>query len=394
MTKPKIVLLGATTRHPVGGVVWLAIQYLEGFRRLGFDPYYVEAHACPPYMFMLEEGDFGSVRAAKFISELMERFDFQDRWAYHALHHDGQCYGMSKTQLNELYRSAALLINVHGATNPLPEHIATGRLVYLNTDPVLTEMRLLYDRPAIEEMLRAHFAVFTWGLNYGRPDCEVPVSPEFEFHPSPPPVVTDFWNRSEEGGRRFTTVGNFRQNVRYNFGGRIYEWTKDVEFQKFLGVPRCFSSRWSTGPNEYFELALAKFTDEDKALFESKGWFVRDALSFSTSIDAYRDYIIQSRGEFTVAKDLNISTRSGWFSERSATYLAAGRPVITQETGFSNVLPTGTGLFGFSTVEEIVDAVRTIRSDYSRHCKAALDIAREFFNYDVVLGNMTKVLDV
>src|SRR6266496_1407266 len=100
---------------------------------------------------------------------------------------------------------------------------------------------------------------------------------------------------------------------------------------------------------------------------------------------SYRRYIAESRGEFTVAKDQNIRLKSGWFSDRSATYLAAGRPVITQETGFSNILPTGEGLFAFSTMEEIVQAVECIDADYERHRRAAHALALEYFNYEVVL---------
>src|SRR6266496_228825 len=103
---------------------------------------------------------------------------------------------------------------------------------------------------------------------------------------------------------------------------------------------------------------------------------------------SYRRYIAESRGEFTVAKDQNIRLKSGWFSDRSASYLAAGRPVITQETGFSNVLPTGQGLFAFSTLEEILEAVASINSAYDRHCRAASTLAREYFRSDVVLKRM------
>jgi hypothetical protein len=143
-----------------------------------------------------------------------------------------------------------------------------------------------------------------------------------------------------------------------------------------------------------FELALASYEPEDRTMLESHGWIVSDAMSFSPDLDLYRSFIGESRGEFTVAKDQNIRLRSGWFSERSAQYLAAGRPVITQETGFSNVLPTGTGLFGFSTMEEIVDAVHRINADYPAHCRRAREVAEEFFDYRKVLPPMLAELGV
>src|SRR5947199_4875353 len=123
-------------------------------------------------------------------------------------------------------------------------------------------------------------------------------------------------------------------------------------------------------------------------MLEAQGWRVREGLSMSRDVDVYRDYIVRSRGEFTVAKDQNVRLRTGWFSERSATYLAAGRPVVTQETGFSDALPTGEGLFAFSTMDDIVAAVECINADYHRHSKAATDIAREYFDSDVVLGRL------
>src|SRR5205823_13901111 len=140
--KPKIVLLGMMSKMPVAGNMWLVIQYLVGFRRLGYDPYYVEAHGITPTNLMRGEDDDGAARAAAFIAGVMQRFDMGDRWAFHALYPESRYYGLSETQLRELYRSAALLINLHGGTEPLPEHTATGRLVYVETDPVEVEIEL------------------------------------------------------------------------------------------------------------------------------------------------------------------------------------------------------------------------------------------------------------
>ena len=119
------------------------------------------------------------------------------------------------------------------------------------------------------------------------------------------------------------------------------------------------------------------------------GWALRDPLAVSRTLDSYRAYIQRSRGEFSIAKHAYVVSRSGWFSDRSATYLAAGRPVVTQETGFSNVLPTGRGLFAFSNMDEALASIESINSDYAAHRKAASEIAREYFSHEVVL---TKLL--
>ncbi|MDQ6860275.1 MAG: hypothetical protein M3032_03855, partial [Verrucomicrobiota bacterium] len=162
--------------------------------------------------------------------------------------------------------------------------------------------------------------------------------------------------------------------------GEVYYWSKHWEFMKFLDLPKL--------THERFELALSSYEKADQELLESHGWRVAHALDFSGEMDAYRDYICSSRGEWTVAKDQNVRLRSGWFSDRAATYLAAGRPVITQETGFSNVLPTGCGLFAFSTRDEIVSAVGEIRGDYARQSERAIEIARAYFEAATVLSKL------
>src|SRR4051812_7910663 len=166
LRRPKIVLLGMMTKIPVAGAVWGTMQYLIGFQRLGYDVYYVEAHARTPSMLMENDDDDSSALAAAYIDKVMRRFDLGDKWAFHALHDDGRCYGMSETQLKQLYRDAALIINYHGATVPLPEHSATGRLVYLETDPVELEIELYDQNPEAIAFLEPHVAFFTWGLNY------------------------------------------------------------------------------------------------------------------------------------------------------------------------------------------------------------------------------------
>ncbi len=385
-SRPKVVVLGMMSKMPVAGIVFITIQYLLGLKRLGFDPYYVEAHARTPSSFITDPESDGSSLAAAFIADVMHRFDLGDQWAFQALHDDRRCFGMSEEALATLYRSAALILNLHGGTTPLPEHYETGRLVYVGTDPVEVEIQIANGVEQTIEYLAPHCAFFTWGENYGRDDCLMPVSERFEFVPTRQPVVLDLWTPFRDGAAdTFTTIGNWRQPWReIVYRGEVYHWSKHHEFMKFIDLPIRTGKR--------FELALSSYEDEDRRLLEDNGWLVRDSLSFSTDVDAYRAYIGQSRGEFTVAKDQNVRLRSGWFSDRSATYLACGRPVITQETGFSNVLPTGEGLFGFSTMEEIEDATARIDADYQRHSAAAERIARECFDYRVVLGGMLEHL--
>lgn len=382
--KEKIVVLGMMARHPVAGVIWQTLHYLIGFERLGYDVYYVEAHGGHPSMFSRSKGEDASARAASFIAEVMKRFGLGDRWVFQALHSDGRCYGMSESQLRDLYRSAHLIINLHGATQPLPEHYETGRLVYLETDPVALQIELYEERKETIQFLEPHCAFFTFGENYGRNGCRLPVSEQFRFHPTRQPVVLDFWDRDGSGdARAFTTIGNWQQSWReIKYQGEIYHWSKHFEFMKFLDLP--------TLTSQEFELALSRIDEADKKMLEGKGWRIRSALDLSMDIEIYRRYIFDSRGEFTVAKDQNIRMQTGWFSDRSATYLAAGRPVITQETGFSQIFPTGHGLFAFSTVEEVMQAVESINSNYAHHCRAAYALAHDYFHSDLVLRRLLE----
>jgi hypothetical protein len=380
---PRIVLLGMMTRMPVAGNVWLVAQYLEGFRRLGCDVYYVEAHGITPTKLMSSPEDDGSAQAARWLGAMMERFGFADRWAYHALHDDGRCYGIAEARLRELYRTADIIINLHGGTVPLPEHSETGRLLYLETDPVELEIELHDGDEKAIEFLAPHRSFATWGLNYGADDCRVPLPEDLRYRHSPPPVILDFWEEPGRApGERFTTIGNWRQPGRVVLDGETYFWSKHLEFRKFIKLPKHTSQR--------FELALSSSSmrEGDREKIERYGWIIRDALEVSIDPDIYRDYILGSRGEFTVAKDQNVRLRSGWFSERSAQYLAAGRPVITQDTGFGSYLPTGEGLFAFNTMEEILDAVERINDEYGRHSAAARELARTHLNYDVVLPKL------
>ena len=380
--RPKLVVLGMMSKMPVAGVVWQTVHYLLGFARQGYDVYYVESHARTPSMLMHSDREDSSALAAGFIRDVMHRFDLDGRWCFHALHADGSYHGMSESQVKALYRDAALIVNLHGGTQPRPEHAATGRLVYLETDPVQLQVELHDGRPETLEFLEPHSAFFTFGENWGRPDCRLPVDHRFPFHPTRQPVVLDLWH----GGRDtplapFTTVANWRQQWRdVTLDGQVYGWSKDQEFRRFLELP--------TRTGEIFELALASCGDEDRAELESRCWRVRDAEELSWDLDLYRDYIRTSRGEFTAAKEQNVRLRSGWFSDRSATYLAAGRPVITQDTGFGATLPTGAGLFPFSTLEEAAEAVGRISTDWTAESRAAREIAEEFFSDRIVLGRL------
>jgi GT2 family glycosyltransferase len=378
---PAIVVLGMMTQHPVPGVIWQTIHYLLGFRRLGYDVYYAEAHFSPRHVFHDSTAD-----AVTFLDGVMRRLGLAGFWAYHALHEDGACFGMSIERLRRLYREADLVINLHAATLPLPEHYAGGRLICLETDPVEVQVQLAgNDRDAIE-FLKPHMAFFTFAENYGNPGCGLPQSELFDFRPTRQPVLGDLWEPEAQGAASaFRTVANWRQRGRdLVFQDQLYTWSKHHEFLKFLELPRL------TGA--HFQPALAKIDEPESALLHEHGWDVCDALAFGQDTEAYRAFIQGARGEFSVAKDQNVRLRTGWFSDRSATFLASARPVIVQDTGFGCSLPTGEGLLPFLTLEEAVEAVARVAADPDGHGRAAAELAREYFSYEVVLGDLLDEL--
>jgi GT2 family glycosyltransferase len=376
--QPKITVLGIMSTMPVAGVVWQTLHYLVGLRRLGCDVHYVETHGRLPAMLMSSEHDDGPARAASFIERMLRPFDMGDRWAYVHLDCDRRDLGMSRRRLQDLYASSDIILNLHGGTEPLDEFARTGRLVYLETDPVQLQVELAAGERYTTDFLEPHCAFFSFGEKIGADSCTLPAPERFAFVATRQPVVLDFWPPAEGDGRKFTSIGNFRQAGReVSFAGDHYTWSKHHEWEKVLDLPR------RTGRE--MELALSRCWPEDRRRLEGFGWSVVDALAISMDMDPYRRYITHSHAELTVAKDQNVRFRTGWFSDRSATYLAAGRPVVTQETGFSEVLPTGRGLFAFSTAQEAAEAFDAIDADYAAHRRGAVDIAREFFSADVVL---------
>jgi hypothetical protein len=293
----------------------------------------------------------------------------------------GAVHGIDPARLRELYRSAAVVVNLHGGTIPSEDHASGGPLVYLETDPCRLQAEIAEGRPETLAFLAPHSTLFSFGERYGMAGCGLPITAGFTFLPTRQPVVVDLWEGAAAQGDTFTTVGNWRQRWRdVTIDGEPYTWSKHHEFARVLDLPARTGAR--------LELALAGYRPSDEAVLTRAGWHVRTASSISADPDTYRSYVAGSLGEFTVAKDQNVRLRTGWFSDRSATYLAAGRPVITQDTGFGDVLPVGEGLLAFSTVEEAAAAVAEVEADPIRHGKAASAVAREHFEATSVLRHL------
>jgi len=390
--KPVLVVLGILGVSPFAGVAWQVLHYLEGFRRLGYDVYYVEDSGVWPYDVEQQTVTSDCRYTVNYIARLMDWWGHPDRWAYRARYIGEQVYGLSQTQITNLFKRAEILINLCGATEFRPEHLKVPVRIYLETDPVLPQIEIAQGRQSRISLLQSHTHHFSFGENLGGRDCRVPMTP-FNYRPTRQPVVLDWWEASEsfsQSRQRFTTVSSWHQSQNdIEWNGEMYRWSKDYEFLKFIDLPV-----WIEQP---LELALASAGTDMAVPFpeavdrlKSHGWEIVDAVDLSKSILPYRDYILGSLGEFTVAKDQNIRLRSGWFSDRSACYLAAGRPVITQDTGFGSFLPTGEGLFAFSVMADLVAAFEAIDADYEKHQRAARAIAEQYFRAETVLAKLVE----
>ena len=380
-----VVVLGLTSYTPIAGVSWQTVQNLEGLRRLGFDVYYVEDHEYWPYDPVAHAHSDDCTNTVRFIAGLMERFGFGDRWAYRDVA-SGGVFGLSERRLDDLLGSADLLVNLTGSTVLREAHLQVPVRLYLETDPVLAQIELAGGNERTRGLLAAHTHHASYGANFGAPDCRVPAS-DFTFIPTRPPVVLDWWEPvGADPAAPFTTVGSWEQTFKdVEFEGEHYTWSKHHEFLKLIDLPGRAPRR--------LELALSIGDHEAEAMLREHGWSVVDGAAVSATLESYRDYVRASWGEFTVAKDQNVRLRSGWFSDRSACYLAAARPVVTQETGFSNVLPTGAGLFGFDDADGALAAFEAIEADPEGQRRAARAVAEDHFRAETVLGALIAVVE-
>lgn len=378
----KVIVSGILFWYPLAGVTYQFLHYLIGLRNLGYDVYYIEDSGRWVYDPVARSITGDAWPNVSRVVKTLEAHGFAGKWAFRGAYPNGPCYGLRESQIFALYREADALLNVTGAQEIRDEQQAIKQRIYVESDPFSAQVKLHNGDPKVRALLDAHHAFFSFGENLGQPDCDVPL--DRTWLPTRQPVATELWSpAAASSGSAYNTITTWHNDGKgVEYRGEVYHWTKDREFVRFLELPE-------RRPEQQFELA----TDADanaRALLESRGFRVGEGVSVSASVESYRDYICGARGEFTVARDQYVRPKTGWFSDRSACYLAAGRPVITQETGFSKFIPSGRGLFAFETLDDVLAAVDAIESDYAAHSKAALEIAREYFAAERVLGSLME----
>ncbi len=382
LPKGKIIVFGILFWYPLAGVTYQFLHYLLGLRRLGYDVYYVEDSGRWIYDPRINDLSPDASANVAAIAPILEAHGLAGRWAFRGVYPGGQCYGMEEEAILRLYREADAFLNVTGAQDLREEHLACPRRIYVESDPFPMQVRAATGDQSTLATLSHHDTLFSFGENLGAPDCDLPTT-GYSWLPTRQPVALDLWPAGTPRDRgTYTTITTWRnqgKDIYYN--GSTYYWTKDREFEHFLDLPA----------RRPVQLELATSVDDDvRQRLLRHGWGQVSSLAISRDLARYHEYISGSRGEFTIARDQYVRPNTGWFSDRSACYLAAGRPVITQETGFSKYLPSGKGLFGFRTMDDVLAAIDTIESDYEGNCRAAREVAEEYFAADKVLSSLMQ----
>jgi hypothetical protein len=377
------VVAGSVAQRPGnGGHTWVFLQYLLGFRKLGWDVLFLDR--LEPEMCTDSHGRPAAVEDSlnvAYLDRVFRAFGLGDRYA---VFHEGGTVGLTRAQVLEEFERAALVMNVNGFFEDEEVLSRAPLRVFFDIDPGFAHM---WRALGLHDAFGGHDTYVTVGESVGQPECTIPTG-GLDWITTPQPIVLDEWPASPTRGRAFTSVGSWRgpfgpiefEGVTY--GLRVHE------FRKFAELPRRVS--------EPFEIAL-DIDDADASdveLLRSGGWSLSDPGEVAADPWSYRSYVQGSSAELMVAKNIYVESRSGWFSDRSICYLASGRPVLAQETGFSRHHPVGEGLLAFSTLEEAVDGVERIAREYEQHSRAARRLAEERFESGRVLGGLLANLGV
>lgn len=384
----RAIVTGMIGTYPVGGVAWDYGQYALGLEKLGYDVYYLEDTGCETYDAVKGEYCEDCSSNVRFLRESLAHLSptLGERWHFRAM--DNSTHGIAAGEFHKIVASADLFLNVSGGTLLRDEYMKCPCKVLIDSDPGWNHF---VNYPNWDKSpgwqgthgFRGHDHFFTYAERIGTPECNLPQL-DIRWHPTRPPAVLDCWSADNAGGQKWTTVmtwNNFRKPVEYE--GQLYG-TKEMEFPKVESLPRLLTSL-------PFELAVGG-NGAPVTRWREIGWQVVDSHAVSQTVDGYREYIQQSRGEFSVAKNLYTATHSGWFSCRTVCYLAAGRPCVVQDTGFAASIPTGEGLLAWSTLDQARRGIEQVESNYSFHQRRAREIACEYFDSRRVIGEILSTV--
>jgi hypothetical protein len=373
----RIIVTGLIAQYPLGGVSWDYLQYVLGLARLGHDVFYFEDTGQWPYNPTEGGVATGCEFNVGYLRDVMARYGLEQKWAYR-FPWQSQWFGLADCEREEVIASADLLINVSGSLAHPEEYRNVSKMVYIDSDPVFTQIKLARGQADFRKLVGVHDVHFTFGEAIGN---SLP-SAEIAWRPTRQPIVLSEWTNKGRQHDAFTTIMNWTSYKPVSYQGRTYG-QKDVEFERFIDLP-------SRVPQAQLEIAVnaGKTRRTPRQLLKNKGWHVVDPDVVCPDMDSYRNYIESSTAEWSVAKNGYVTGQAGWFSCRSACYLAASKPVVVQDTGFTAILPCGEGILPFRTMAESVAAIQSVESDYERHSRAARAIAEEYFDSGKVLQKL------
>jgi hypothetical protein len=385
----QIVVTGLIATYPLGGVSWDYLQYIQGLHLLGHNVFYLEDTG--NWVYNPELGTF--TEDCSFNLQYLDAVltfavgpGTRRCWSFRSP--IGEYFGLTEREIETVCNQADLFINVSGSCWLRDRYQGCARKLYIDTDPLYTQHQLeamrrgtaTTDQAYSVNLIRNHDLFFTFAENISDPSCCIP-SCGLTWHTTRQPIVLENWPFTfTPTAPALTTVMSWKNDVTLpSIGGETYGG-KDVEFLKFMHLP----SRVSVT----MEIALSGAAPFDQ--LRHNGWQVVNGYEKSSTMEVYQNYLSSSRGEWSIAKNAYVASRSGWFSTRSAAYLALGKPVVVQDTGFRPYYPVGEGLFDFATINEAVAAIENIESDYRRHCEAARSIAESHFGADAVITRLLR----
>ena len=367
----KVVVAGIIARYPFGGVTWCSLMYVLALRDLGHEVLYLEDTGECVYDPVQNARTLDPGYGTALIHRTLEPFGLGEHWAL--VNYDGSYHGRSVEEVRRWCADADLFLNLSGGCwFWRDEYVRIPRKAFIDSDPAFTQLAIAKAEPWYVEFFQGFDRLFTFGANIGTPASPVPTG-TFTWYPTWQPIALDQWRPSVPPGDRFTTVMTWRIESFADVGGN-----KDQEFLGFLDLP--------AHTDQHFRIAV----NGPQNLLREHGWDPADAMAVSRTPGEYRQFIQSSRAEFGVAKHTYVTTRSGWFSDRTECYLASGRPALVQDTGWTDHLPHGEGLLAFASPDEALAGIDRINGDYARHARRAEEIARDHFDGCRVL---TKLIE-
>ncbi len=368
----RVVVIGLIGQYPFGGVVWDYIQYLTGFRKLGFDVHYLEDTGVWPYDPIKDSVTDDCSYHVGRLSHIMEAFGFSDKWTYRNAA-TGEFFGEGEKAARDLVAHADLLVGVSTAGWLEDYDIGVKHRMFIDGDPLFTQVRMATspDDPYTKTLL-SFDSHFSFGLCLGSNDCLAPTA-GIHWKPTVQPVDLDHWQFAPNPHNGFfTTVMNWVSYKPVEWNGTAYG-QKNSEFMKFLALPGLVPAR--------FQLAMGQGIGRSRPTetIKQAGWQIIEPDEHIETFSQYHEFLSRSMAEWSIAKHGYVQARTGWFSCRTACYLAAGRPAIVQDTGWSTRLPHGAGLLPFSTMDDCVQGIHSIMDDYDSHRQAARSLAESTF---------------